>query len=155
MKNSQSSNKLPIENDSELLLEYGRVFAWINLIEFLLEELIIFKGKLNLIDGGLRKKLLERKMFGQKIELADRLLEPEIIKKLKTLNKKRILLAHNITAQEVKISNGEQREGEYVIGQGNKKEILTKEFLLEITTLAQSLSIKLHRSFIDGMGYKK
>ena len=85
----EGPNRLPIEDDRELLTEYGRAFAWINSIELILEQLIIFKGNFDLIDKDLREKLIERKMFGQKIELATTLLEPELITELRLLNKKR------------------------------------------------------------------
>jgi len=142
--------KLPIEDDKDLLVEYGRVFAWINSIEMMLQQLICFKGNLHLIDKTLKEKLLGRKTLGQKIEIAIGLIDPELITELRLLNEKRVLLAHNATAQELYLSDKEQKKGNHVIGIGEKQQILTVNFLHEITELAQSLSVKLHGAFLKG-----
>jgi hypothetical protein len=148
----EEPNKLPIEDDRELLTEYGRAFAWINSIELILEQLIVFKGNFHLIDKDLREKLIEKKMLGQKIELATTLLEPELIKELRLLNSKRTFLAHNAIVQEIHFSSdGEQKIGNYVVGTGEKREILTIDFLLDIIKLAQSLSTKLHNAFLKAI----
>lgn len=41
-----SGNRIPIEGDEPLLSEYGRAFAWCNLVEQILEDVIRFKGGL-------------------------------------------------------------------------------------------------------------
>ncbi len=91
-------------------------------------------------------------MFGQKIELATTLLEAELITELRLLNKKRTFLAHNAIIQEINYSSsGEQKVGNYVVGMGEKREILDVNFLLEIIKIAQSLSTKLHSTFLKAI----
>ena len=82
---------------------------------------------------------------------------PEIAKEFaaKTVynpNTKRTLLAHNAILQEVNcFPNGEQKVGNYVVGNGEKREILTADFLQKIIKLAQSLSVKLNNSFLEAI----
>ncbi len=148
------SGILPIESNPELLVEYGRAFARINTLEYLLEELIIVKGGLGSVKKDLREKLVNKKMLGQKIELAATLLEPTLISKLRSLNDKRILLAHNATAQEINNSGDEQKPGNYVIGIGEKQEILTNKFLSDISNLAQELLVDFHAAFLKGTKFE-
>ena len=140
-------NKLPIENNEGLLLEYGRAFAWINLIEYVLGELIYFKGNLNLANPKLAKKLLEKKTFGAKIELSRIFLDVSIVRQLETLNKKRVTLAHSAVSEKRNSDNVAKKTGRYIIQYNNKEISLTKNFLKEIVELAQNLSLKLHAEF--------
>lgn len=143
-------NRLPIEDDPELLAEYGRAFAWINLIEELLEQVILFKGKLNLIDRELASKLMKGKMLGQKIELSKSLLKPELITDLVLLSKKRNLLAHSAIGQEVHTSPDNQPiKGGFVVGEGESKQYLNIEFCKEVIELGQKLSSSLQKAFTE------
>lgn len=140
--------KSPIENNPELLLEYGRAFYCINWVEFLLEKLILSRGKLNLIDSEIRKKLIDRKTLGQKIELSSSLLEVGLVEELKFLNEKRNLIAHGTVSKvlasfNTKINQVEIQPGDYLLGNNGKKEIITSDSLKEISKLAKSVASKL------------
>lgn len=140
--------KLPIENDRELLASYGLAFAWINLVELYLEQLIIFKGKLNLVDSKIREKVIAKKTLGYKIDLASSLLNPTLKKKLVLLNERRTLLAHNAIESEVHFDNGKPKVMGYWIGYGSKHQPLTLYTTGNIIELAQSISLELHSELI-------
>src|SRR5579863_6378967 len=102
-------NSLPIENDKELLMEYGRAFAWFSLVEVYLEILIWNKGKLANSERGMIEKLLKNKTLGNKIFLVKDFLDDQLKKDLKELNQNRNTLAHSsiVTAE---VDNGNEKE---------------------------------------------
>lgn len=139
---------LPIESDRELLAEYGRTFAWITLIEYLLEQYFLYKSKLLTIDPETRQKLMRGKMLGQKIDLAKHLLPDKMVADLKRLNEYRVTLAHGVISQEVLINGVIQQDGGFVVD--NKKgERLTldKGLTDKVIKLAQEISSELHSLF--------
>ena len=90
-------------------------------------------------------QLLNRMMLGEKIKLAECLLDPKIIKQLQQLNKKRIILAHNVTGEKVFSEDGSilktaLKTGELIFIQGRKEIPFNKTFLTDITELAKELS---------------
>lgn len=146
--------QISIEDNPELLTEYGRAFMLINIVDLLLEEVIIFRGRVNLVETEVRKKLMKGKMLGQKIELSSSLLEPDVLIKLKLLKDKRNLLAHSFVGEEVNLADTKEKTEKYVIGVGEEKQSLTLDFMSEIIRLAQSLCIELRKALVKGTNYK-
>ncbi len=125
---------LAIEQNEDLLKEYGRAFAYTNVVEVMLNIFLLVKGKLGNSEDGIGNKILQE-MMGKKIELVKNLLPSEILKDLSKLNAKRITLAHGVSA-----SSGVDT---YIIMHKEKTEILTKDSLVEITELAKSILTKI------------
>lgn len=140
-------NKLVIENNKELMTEYGRAFAWINFVEFYLEHAISTIGKLNLIDKNLKERLLSGKTLGQKIEIAKSILDPKLIEKLSSFNKKRNLLVHSVVSQEFSFKEGKPHLGKHVIGIGDKIQHLDVQFLQSFIDSAQQIQSEISGLF--------
>lgn len=143
---------LPIESNQEVLTEYGRAFAWINSTEFMLEQVILYKGKINLLDEALRKKIIGGKTLGQKIELSSSIVDTGLVKKLKSLNQKRVVLAHGVLGQKVTITSKEIITGDHTAGKGDKVLVLSIESLKEVIDLARSVNSELLALFQKNMG---
>jgi hypothetical protein len=125
---------LPIEEHPDLLQEYGRAFAYLNLLENTLKNFLIIKRGLNNGNDILRaNKQFDSKMMGEKIELAKSFLNDQIIAELENLNNKRKLLAHGITG------GGE----EIIIFHKKEAKPFNKELLEDIVSSARQLHIKL------------
>ena len=88
---------LPIERKPEILQEYGRAFACINLVESGINTVLSHKGKFSQADPELTLILFDQMMLGQKIGLAQKFLSKKLVSDLWKLNEKRVLLAHGIT----------------------------------------------------------
>ena len=131
---------IPIEIDRELLAEYGSAFAWFNLVEDSLGEVIYFRGRLSKIDPKLADKLIGGKTLGAKIQLASIYIEPKTIEKLKKLNTYRIELSHGVVSETVDLGNPNQRTRNYFLTHKNKDIPLTHDRLSEAISLAKELS---------------
>lgn len=121
--------KLEIENNPKLLTEYGRAFAWINYVEILLRIVIEGLGGFYKLKYQLENKILNEKTFGQKIELAKYILEPDLIKNLNELKKDRNILAHGII--EENISDPKMKKNTYRIKNKNNDKLIVKQFTLK------------------------
>jgi hypothetical protein len=139
--------KLPIENDTSLLTEYGRAFAWINLVEGLLEHVIYLKAGLNRADTKVINKLMNSKTLGMKIELASDLIDSNKIRKLRELNKFRIELSHSITAEQRSLGNATESTGTYILIHKKETIPLTIDYIRNITELSRDIVSDLHSSF--------
>ena len=91
---------LPIEENDKLLIEYGRIFAYINIIEGNLDLFIICKSGLITTNNKMIDKILDELMMGKKINIVKESLSKGLIKKLWKLNENRILLAHGVVSKE-------------------------------------------------------
>lgn len=141
-------SKLPIEDCPELLLEYGRAFAWLNLAESYLNLILLVKAGLAKANGKTVNHILDEMMIGKKISLAAGFLPKDIVKSLWKLNNNRLLLAHGITGEEVPDDNPTLRTGKFSIHHKQKRHDFSKEFLTETINLAKELSEKLHQEII-------
>lgn len=148
-------NKLPIEDYPELLLEYGRAFAWLNLSESYLNLILLVKGGLSHADNKTVTTILDEMMLGRKISLASEFLPKEIVKSLWKLNDNRVLLAHGITGEEAPADNPTLRTGKLSIQHKQRKQAFTKPFLTETTDLARKLSAQLHEEIIKPLKLKE
>lgn len=144
------TKKLDIEKDPKLLTQYGRAFAWINYVDTSLSRTILTKGKLFYANQSIALKIIDGAMFGQKIELAEDILKPDLIKKLRKLNKYRTILAHGIIGN---ITN-KNEDNNFVIRHVNRKsnvtqKKLTTKYLEEIINEAISIKKELDIIFIN------
>lgn len=96
---------LPIEHNKDLLLQYGRAFAWINLVDNALTGLIVYKLIKEEEVWEFSKKV-SKKMMGKKIELLKPVVEEALYSKLSELNERRIKLAHGVTDTIDEMSEG-------------------------------------------------
>lgn len=138
-----SDLKIPIEENPELLTEYGRAFAWINMIEMLVEHLITYGGKPRLPKIAADNQLMWGKTLGQKIDLIETIIPSDLIAKLKALNEKRIILAHGKTSKKVATVGGKVMLNTHLIEHKGKAHELTMPFLNEITEQCKKLSANL------------
>ena len=124
---------LPIEKDEKLLTEYGRVFAYINIVEGNLDLFIIYKSGL-MTGDKIIYKILDELMMGKKISIAKEFLLKDLTKKLWRLNDNRILLAHGVVSEEA--------SGNPIIGTGklsiNHKQ---KKYSFDIKFLEETFKI--------------
>ena len=141
-------NKLPIEYYPELLLEYGRAFAWLNIAEAYLNLILLVKAGLAKANGKTVNQILDEMMIGKKISLAADFLPKGIIKSLWKLNNNRLLLAHGITGEEAPADNPTLKTGKMFLCHKQKRYNFTKEFLTETANLAKELSERLHQEII-------
>lgn len=148
-------NKLPIEDYPDLLLEYGRAFAWLNLSESYLNLILLVKGGLTHANAKTVNQILDEMMLGKKISLASEFLPQDIVKRLWKLNNHRVLLAHGITGEEAPADNPTLRTGEISIQHKQKKQEFTKPFLNETIDLARELSEQLYQEIIKPITLKK
>ena len=135
----------PVEDDSDLMAEYGRAFILINAVENELEHFIDFFGKLDLVDPMMKKKIMRGRGLGGKIGLVSDILPSSLHENLNTLNEKRILLAHSPVGEKHHVVNNEvQRTGIYTIGNRGYSDLcLTTEFLSEIADFARVVASEL------------
>lgn len=147
-----SGPSIPIESDPELLAEYGRAFAWFNLIEYVLGNVITFRGKLNLADPKLAKNLIDKTTLGGKITLASKsdLILPSTKKLLEKLVRMRNELAHGVVSERLSMENPQKRTGQYIVSGSNGDKPLTKEVLKESIELSQNLSGILRKELLRG-----
>lgn len=138
-----NETRLPIESYPELMQEYGRAMAWINMIDYLLNLVIRVRGNLLNSDYELVGKILDDMIFGRKIAITENIIDSKIRKKLNTLNEKRLFLAHGITGEEVPADNPSQKTGKLIINHKKKQVLLDKDFLDDTTKIAQELSHQL------------
>ncbi len=151
-----SGTSIPIEDDRELLAEYGRAFAWFNLVEYMLGNVITFRGRLNLADPKLVKNLTAKTTLGGKISLASKsdLILPTTKKLLEELVTLRNELAHGVVSEQVFLENPQQKTGKYVVsGHGGDKP-LTQEILKESVVLSQKLCDALHKELVRGTKFE-
>ena len=133
---------IPLEDNQELLIEYGRAFGWINMVEFMVENLIRFKGKLPQTSLGTNKDDLADKVLGKKIPLLENI-DSEIIDRLRKLNKKRIVLAHGVVGVMVKDKDGKTINVGFTIEHKGVEHNLTIGFLRSITRECKEISLLL------------
>ena len=136
---------LPIENDPELLTEYGRAFAFINFVEFLLGEMILMRQKLYLGDKKERDKIKD-KTLGQQIKLAKGIIDSNILDEISKLNEKRKIMAHGVTVGGV---------GDFLIVHNKGNHPLNKKSIGEVITLARSCLGIMHEALLKGTNYEK
>lgn len=74
-------------DDKELLVEYGRAFYWINIIEFALGNELQDRSGLDKVSFDVREKLMEHKTLGMKIRLIEGLISKDLFSRLKELNR--------------------------------------------------------------------
>lgn len=129
---------LPIEAFPDLLFEYGRALAWINMAEFELNLLIKVKTKLIRADHEIVDNLLDDMMIGKKISLAQQFLSKKLISDLWELNNRRLLLAHGLSGQNM-------NTGELSIKHKKVEQQITKPYLEETTKKAQLVSEELEK----------
>lgn len=141
-------SKLPIEDYPELLLEYGRAFAWLNTTEEYLNSILLVKAGLTKANRKTVNQILDEMMIGKKISLAADFLPKDVIKSLWKLNDKRVLLAHGITGEEVPADNPTLKTGKVFLHHKEKRHTFTKEFLVGIINLARELSERLRQEII-------
>jgi hypothetical protein len=93
------------DDNPDLLLEYGRAFAWLNSVESILNFVIwsyLTHAVTIKITGGIHdesgivNQMMDDMMLGKKIKLLEKVLNKELIKDLWELNESRILLAHGV-----------------------------------------------------------
>ena len=128
---------LPIENNKKLLQEYGRAVALITNVEYWLKDLI--KN---------RSGETEEKELGGLIEDAKPYLHKNIYNRLKTLNKKRIIIIHGTVIRIGKSKDRRETDKIVKIDKNTKKE---EVFPLNVTSLKQisESARKLIRVLID------
>lgn len=146
---------IPIEDNRELLAEYGRAFAWFNLVEAFLGEVIAFQGKLGAANPKLIEKLMRGKTLGAKIDLASVLVSPETKEMLDRLVQLRNELAHGVVSEEVPMNNPTQRTGKYVVSHKSGTSPLTLETLRDAVSLSQDISQALHAELLKGTHFEK
>lgn len=140
-------NSLPIEKDRDLLAEYGRAFAWLNLVESYLDRLLIVQGKTSATHPSVMKKLMENKTFGAKVGLSQDLIDDQLYKDLNTLNTKRNILAHSSIGERVVIGNNVHLPtGQFWVNHKNREHQLSKESLNEIIVLAEDACKRIHKT---------
>ena len=137
---------LPIENDEKLLTEYGRVFAYINIVE----------GNLDLFIGcqfgvmtshKIIYNILDELMMGKKINIAKEFLSKDLIKKLWRLNDARILLAHGVVIEEAS-GNPIVGTGKLLINHKHKEYPFDMQFLGETFELAKETLDELQEEIV-------
>lgn len=148
-------SRLPIEDYPELLLEYGRAFAWINITEDHLNSILIVKAGLGKANGKTVTQILDDMMIGKKIRLASDYLPKDIEKRLWQLNDCRLLLAHGTTGEEAPADNPLLKTGKLTIQHKHKKCDFSKTFLNETITLSKQISEELHQEIIKVISSKK
>ena len=135
-------NILPIEAHQDLLQEYGRALAWINMVEFDLNWLIKIKGKLIEADFKIVDDILNDMMIGKKIRIAEQFIDKKIIADLGQLNERRLILVHGI-------SGANKETGEMSIEHKKKEQPLTKKFLEDTTVKAKLISEELSKGLYN------
>lgn len=128
--------KLRIENDEELLKQYGLAVALYSSTDYLLGEFIRLKG--GLLKGANQdvvNKLLDNKTFGWKIEIAKSIIDDNELKEalLEGLDD-RNLLAHGVSAEQ---------EGRNVLLHKKDFHDLTVEQLIGMVTKARKLASRI------------
>ena len=134
---------IPLEDNQELLIEYGRAVGWINMVEFIVENLIRFKGRPPQTNLETTKDALANKTLGQKIPLLEKIIDPSTIDKIKELNRKRIILAHGVAGVLVKNKDGKTTNIGFTIEHQGVEHTLTPEFLKEITRECKEVTLLL------------
>lgn len=137
---------LPIEKDEKLLTEYGRVFAYINIVEGNLDIFISCQSGL-MTDGKIIYKILDELMIGKKINIAKKFLSKDLIKKLWRLNDNRILLAYGVVSEEVS-GNIAIGTGKLSINHKHKKTPFDISFLEETFELARETLDELQEEIV-------
>jgi len=148
-------SRLPIEDYPELLLEYGRAFAWLNITEDHLNSILIVKAGLGRANGKTVTQILDDMMVGKKISLASDYLPKNTVKRLWQLNDRRLLLAHGTTGEEVPADNPSLKTGKLSIQHKQQKCDFSKPFLNETITLAKEIAEELHQEIIKVITSKK
>lgn len=130
--------KLPIEDYPDLLQEYGRAFAWINVVEFTLDNFLLWKIRPKETDSKITRRMLDKMTLGKKISFVSEkgYLKEEIIKDLWELNRFRISLAHGISSASTISLFHENNKGEKYI-----EEYKFSKLLPETIKLAKNLEI--------------
>lgn len=135
--------RIPLEDSHELLIEYGRAVGWINMIEFEVEMLVRFKGKIPQGELKTYKKYLAGLTLGKKIPLLTKIIDSEIIDRLKKLNDKRIILTHGVTGILVNNTNGKTTHIGFTLEHKGVEHKLTPDFLKVITRECKEISLLL------------
>lgn len=138
--------KLPIEKNEKLLTEYGRVFAYINIVEGNLDIFIECQSGL-MTDYKIIYKILDELMMGKKINIAQEFLSKDLIKKLWRLNDNRILLAHGVVSEE-SYDNSVNGMGKLLINHKHKKAPFDMKFLEETFELAKETLDELQEEIV-------
>jgi len=137
---------LLVEKDEKLLTEYGRVFAYINIVEGNLDIFISCQSGLT-TDSKIIYKILDELMMGKKINIAKEFLSKDLIKKLWRLNDNRILLAHGVVSEEVS-DNIAIGTGKLLINHKHKKTPFDISFLEETFELAKETLDELQEEIV-------
>ena len=130
---------LPIEEHLEIMTEYGRAFAYLNLLDSTLNLVLSTKGELRNAHMLMVNEILDEMMMGKKIKLAERFLSKNLIDNLWKLNDQRVLLAHGITGGG----------NELTIFHKRKAEPFTKAFLIKISESAKTLHDQIIQEIIS------
>jgi len=137
---------LPIEKNEKLLTEYGRVFAYINIVKGNLD--IFIRCQSGLMAGDkIIYKILDELMMGKKINIAKEFLSKDLIKKLWRLNDSRILLAHGVVSEEAS-GNPVIGTGKLSINHKHKKTPFDTKFLKETFELAEETLDELQEEIV-------
>ncbi len=129
---------LPIEAHLDILQEYGRALAWINMVEFELNLLIKIKSKLIHANSEIVDDILDDMMIGKKIRIAEKFINKKIINGLWELNNRRLLLAHGLSGENFDT-------GEISIKHKKNEQPITKQFLEDTTEKAKQISEELFK----------
>lgn len=136
--------KIPLEDNRELAKKYGIAFGWINLIEEQLKWALLIKSNLTNNVPKVVIDLFDNQMLGQKIMIAENLLDKRIISKLRDLNNKRRVIAHGVTGQTyVTIDNKATPTDNYTISHQGK-DISLNDMLDKTIELSKELNKLLH-----------
>jgi len=133
---------LPIEEHPEILQEYGRALAYINLVEALLENIIRFS--LDTKQPEFLDKIFSEMMLGKKINTAESIIGKDVTKDLWKLNKARITLVHGVTGIREK-DDGSIRKGDLYIWHKSEIKPLTKDYLTKTTEKAKIILSELFK----------
>lgn len=139
--NSPITSNLPIEDHPDLLQEYGRALACINIVEKMVNGLIKEK------DTTRDYVELEGKNFAPKIRdiKNNNWLEDNLVQRLFDLNDARVTLAHGISGEKVDPSNPDIRSGKFVISHKGEK-LFNKTWLEGISNEAKELTWELYKA---------
>lgn len=144
---------LLIEDHPKLLKEYGRVFVWINVVDYMLIGFIQIKDASKTF-----KQLEENFTLGQKIGLIrdKKWLETELIERLEDLNIDRIILAHGISGEiVVDPQNPHIKSGKFIISHKKIQKDFDETFLQDIGKKAEKLTIELYNVLPIPKKYKQ
>jgi len=135
------------EKSSHLVFQkYGDAFISINNVEYVLEDFLYVKGRLNQVHEELRDKLLKNATLERKYNLAKNLIADQKIKKdIEVIIGKRQRLAHHLLVPHAD-KKGEMT-GEWSFISGEDVEKLDENFFDETIKLANNIVDKLLESY--------